>query len=311
MSTLIGLAPLLARLQRARLLPVVACIMTSLLSGALSTRAEGAGPASVPGRPAPRVVHHALLHGGPAGHPVKASFSCGKKGHWDCTRYWTAGTTFRSMSGTKIECGGDIFWLGVPGYCGDLSHSQPTSWIDIAGGLSQTCDDHSTSFYGPLSGEWDGCTAAYQQSTGYQPIASLEQQASFWPFVGGVHDVWDDDYCYTSSDPHGPPPYVWYYGPATFTVNGVFATVYDLDTCIVKQLMGTIYWPSFTVTSQINTDETDYKLVYISGSVGTACATPQSSCENDSLCADLSVQAVQECTWTWNDPRTRCDTECP
>jgi hypothetical protein len=214
------------------------------------------------------------------------------------------------MSGTEIECGGGIPWLGIPGHCGDTSHSQPTTWIDIAGGISQTCEDHSTSFYGPYNGEWNGCTSFYQQSTGYQGIPGVNQQASFWPFVGGVRDIMDDGYCYDPFEDPPPPPYVWYYGPATFTVSGAFASVYDLDYCINKQLMGTIYWPSFQVTSQVVEDQPEYKVAHVTGSVGTACATPQSSCENDTLCADLQVNSIQVCYWYWYEPQTRCDPEC-
>jgi len=212
------------------------------------------------------------------------------------------------MSGTKIECGGSF--LGIPGFCGDMSHTQPDTWIDIVGGVSQSCEDHSSSFYGPLSGEWNGCTAAYQQSTGYQTIQGINQQVSFWPFVGGVQDVWYEGECY---DPRTgpPPPYVWFNGPATFTVSGAFASVYDLDYCLFKQLMGTIYWPPFTVSSQVVQDEDDYKLVYVSGSVGTACSIPGGACENDSLCADLVAQSTQECVWSWDEPQTRCDSDCP
>lgn len=236
------------------------------------------------------------------------AYSCGKKGYWDCTIGWSAGTTFRSMSGTNIECGGSF--LFIPGYCGDTSHSQPNTWIDIVGGVSQSCEDHSTSFYGPYSGEWNGCTWAYQESTGYQPITGINQQAFFWPFGGGYRDIWDDGYCYDPWEDPPLPPYGWYSYPVTFTVNGAFASVYDLDYCINKQLMGTIYWPSFTVTSQVVTDEPEHKLVYVDGSVGTACAVKQSSCENDSLCADLTVRARHECYWYWYEPQTRCDMEC-
>jgi hypothetical protein len=213
------------------------------------------------------------------------------------------------MHGTRIECGGSF--LGIPGICGDTSHSQGPTWVDIVGGLSQSCEDHSTSFYGPLAGEWNGCTSAYQQSIGYQAITGLRQSAPWWPFPGGVKDVWDDGFCH---DPFlGPedPLYAWFFQTSpTFTVSGAYATVYDLDFCINKQKMGTIYWPDFTVTAEVVTDEREYKVTHITGSVGTACAVPETSCTNDSLCSDLLVQAVQTCTWFWDDPRTRCDLGC-
>ena len=48
-------------------------------------------------------------------------------GYWQCGRSgWWAATTYRSMTGgTRFECGSGI--------CGDKSHTQPTSWVDIAG----------------------------------------------------------------------------------------------------------------------------------------------------------------------------------
>lgn len=228
--------------------------------------------------------------------------ACGKKGYWVCTRTWDAGTSFRSMSGTEIECGGF--------HCGDVSHSQPNTWIDIVGGLSQSCEDTSTSFYGPINGQWNGCSSFYQESTGYRQITGINQKASFWPFPGGVRDVWDDGFCYDPFEDPPSPPYVWYSGPATFNVTGAFASVYDLDTCTPKQLMGTIYWPSFTVTSEIVQDQPTYKIAHVSGGAGVACSAPVSSCENDSLCADLVVRSVQQCSWSWHEPWTRCDLDC-
>lgn len=241
-----------------------------------------------------------------------AGWTCGKRGYWRCTLTgWGAGTSFRSMQGTQIECGGGLPQLGIPGYCGDMSHTQDETWVDIVGGLSQTCEDHSTSFFGPLAGEWHGCSGAYQESTGYQAITGINSSASFWPFQGGRQDIWDDGYCYPVGEEVAPPPYVWYRGPATFYVGGAFATVYDLDFCAFKQLMGTIYWPTFAVTSQLLTDTETYKVARVAGGAGVACAGPPgTSCENTGLCADLAVTIQQECTWTWHEPRTRCDAEC-
>jgi hypothetical protein len=63
----------------------------------------------------------------------------GDPGLWECCRGpWSAYTTYRSMEGlTSFECGG---------ICGGDSHTQPTSWMDITGGISQSQEDHSDSF---------------------------------------------------------------------------------------------------------------------------------------------------------------------
>jgi hypothetical protein len=125
-----------------------------------------------------------------------------------------------------------------------------------------------------------------------------------------VQDVWYQGECWDPRTGPEAPPYAWFSGPQTYTVSGAFASVYDLDDCAFKQLMGTIYWPAFTVSSQVVQDDEKYKLVYISGSVGTACSIPGGPCENSSLCADLIAQSTQECIWYWDSPRTRCDSDC-
>ena len=238
-------------------------------------------------------------------------WGCGKRGSWTCTTYgWGAGTTFRSMQGTRFECGGGIP-LVIPGICGDTSHSQPESWVDIAGGLSQSCDDHSSSFFGPLSGQWDGCNPyALQVSSGYQTVESVNNASAWWPFPGGVQDVWSDGFCENPLLGPSPPPYVWFTQPANFTVSGVFATVYDLDTCIDKQLIGSVYWADFTVVATVVTDTPTYKVTQATGQAPVACAVQENECTNDVLCSDLAVNTTQVCEWRWDNPMTRCDPGC-
>src|SRR5687768_16118164 len=104
-------------------------------------------------------------------------------GHWECTvGFWKAGTAYRRMEGpTRFECG----------TCGDNSHSRPTSWVDIVGGLSHTCEDHSSSFYGPYNGEWNGCTRDYggpaiQESFGDREIMGFTWGGPQLPYQSGV-----------------------------------------------------------------------------------------------------------------------------
>jgi len=236
--------------------------------------------------------------------PARETYSCGKRGQWQCLLVWSAGTSDRRMAGTELECG----LL----HCGDTSHTQPETWVDIVGGISESCEDHSTSFWGPVNGEWDGCTEAAQQSTGYQAIEGVNQTAEWWRPQGAGHvDVWDDGWCYDPWTGPDPPPYVWFAGGSTIDLpnSGAFASVYDLDYCISKQLAGTIYWPDFVVTAEVVTDDPEHKVTYFGGQAPLACAEGW-GCENDLLCADLIVQGVQTCTWYWDEPRTRCDLDC-
>jgi uncharacterized protein (TIGR03437 family) len=211
------------------------------------------------------------------------------------------------MENTRFECGGGI--------CGDTSHTRPDSWVDIAGGISQSCEDHSLSFKGwrgDDDAEWNGCTWQYQESVGWAPMDGVNQGARWWPTPGGVRDVWDEDLCIDSLGGPDPkyPPYVWYSWPSwSATISGIFGSVYDLDFCISKQLIGTIYWPDFDISANVVVDSPEYKRVEIRGSAPKACSSPESSCEADAVCADLVVLGAQECQWFWKST-TRCDEEC-
>ena len=245
-----------------------------------------------------------------AGFP--GGFDCGKRGGWSCSFQWNVSTSERIMQNTRFECGGGLTIGGlftvIPGVCGDWSHTQPESYVDVAGGISQACDDHSSSFYGPLGGEWNGCTIAYQQSTGVQNIESVNQGANYWPFPGNQHWSWDVPGCVSFLQP--PPPPTVLLAPGSHTVTPAFASIYDLDTCTFKQLAGTIYWDPFTVTAQRTVDQPFYKVTEVVGSAPTQCASQVEACENALLCSDLIVRGIQLCTFDYDEPMTRCDQSC-
>ena len=215
------------------------------------------------------------------------------EGYWECVRGdWSAGTRTRSMeSDTFFECG----HFGCP----DTSHSQPTTWVDIVGGISDSCDDHSTSFFGPLGGEWNGCTASYpenggppQTSTGWGRIEGVNQYWDRWPWTwrSGRYSGCDLSYALT-----------------TDSIYDAFATVYDLDTCIDKQLIGTIRWGNVPVTGYLaggsplpssctDTNGTGWFRVWLNGEAPVACSGIENACASD-VCADLWVAAEFSCTW--------------
>ncbi len=231
------------------------------------------------------------------------------QGYWDCRRSFGAYTSERQMVGdTKFECLGSLF--GGPGLCGDDSHSAPGTWVDISGGISQSCEDHSDSFYGyfedgdsaPVGagGEWNGCTIYYgapyqtspQVSTGDRWIAGINQGWDRWPdsWWSGHYSVW------------GCP-----YGAGSAQMRGPFASVYDLETCTDKEIIGTVYWPDFSVTGNLVQEydclgSTGYVKYDLAGDTGLACSTPASWCEN-SVCADLHVRGTFECFFV----STGCD----
>jgi hypothetical protein len=215
-----------------------------------------------------------------------------------CSRgsYWSAATTYRSMTGpTFFECGGAFPPFTPTGICGDSSHSQPTTWVDIAGGISQSCDDHSTSFIGPLAGEWDGCSpGGTQVAQWYAPIEGINQAWDRWPWafrIGGSFSTCDIGFMLDPAPMDRP-----------------FATVYDLDTCANKQLIGTIYWPDFMVSAQLASGSlqpsscddfngTGQAWIALSGSTGVACSQIENECTNE-VCADLQVNGSIRCDWT-------------
>lgn len=210
-------------------------------------------------------------------------------GHWECsTGYWKAGTTYRRMEGpTRFECG----------TCGDNSHSRPTSWVDIAGGLSQTCEDHSGSFAGPYSGEWNGCTRDYggpaiQESFGNQEIQGLTwgnfPQLPWYP--GWFSDGYLEQITGTT---------VW--------MDPSFASVYDLDTCWMKDIIGTIYYSGFPVTYRLLSGDPSHAngswsvTWEIIGSTGVHCSDVEPACTSNRVCSDLYVSNYYTCSWNEND----------
>lgn len=224
------------------------------------------------------------------------------QGYWDCRKSgWSAYTTERKMLGdTKFECLGSLY--GGPGICGDKSHGSPGTWVDIAGGISQSCDDHSSSFYGyfedgdsaPVGagGEWNGCTIYYgppyttspQVSYGQRNIDGINQGWDRWPnaYWSGFYYVWG---CPNFSG--GAP------------MRNPFASIYDLDTCTFKSIIGTVYWPNFSVNGTLAQQydcEGNYGYVRydLAGDTGSSCSSPASWCES-TVCADLHVRSSMEC----------------
>jgi len=209
-----------------------------------------------------------------------------RPGYWNCSRTWNAQTTTRSMIGpTHFEC--------TFATCGDTSHSQPETWVDIVGGISQTCQDHSESFYGPYSGEWSGCSPFNQSSTGTRRIDGVNQSWDRWPTLwrSGRYDGCSMSSLVTSD-----------------YVRGAFATIYDLDGCINKQLVGTINWGDVQVTARLingwtsptsctSTSSTGNFTLQMTGSRGNTCGGTSTSCNNP-VCADLQLFGNLTCNWT-------------
>jgi len=212
-------------------------------------------------------------------------------GHWLCTRDpWAAATTQRKMLGlTRLECG----WFN----CSDTSHTRPTSWVDISGGISRLCDDHSDSFYGPEAGEWNMCTANYggntnQVSTGRRAIERVDQNWDRWP------------YRWRSKNTEFTQASICNEIGGSGAMVNPFATIYDLDKCWDKQRAGTIYWPNFNLTATLISGDCNaadglsatYAEFKIFGSTGLTCSTKETACENQ-VCADLEVSSRVRCTW--------------
>ena len=212
-------------------------------------------------------------------------------GAWRCAvSDWSAETTVRTMEGdTQFECG----WFR----CGDASHSQPTTWVDIVGGLSQSCEDHSSSFYGPEEGEWNGCSAEYgavthQESRGPQPIEGLDQASDVWPtYWRDLASLHAPDTLAARLDDHREP------------LANPFATVYDLDFCWIRQLIGTIYYGDVPVVSRrasgdpLRPDLAPEVVWTLDGeSEGVHCSQIEDDCTNV-VCSDLRVHATFVCTW--------------
>lgn len=223
--------------------------------------------------------------------------------YWQCRHLgWSAFTDFRSMQGvTSFECGGA---------CDDSSHNQPTSWVDFTGGISQSQEDHSDSFFGPLSGEWNGCSSSGTQvSTGTRWIAGINQGWDRWPTQWGYGQYWMEDISFVTG--------------STETMHTPFGSVYDLD-CISgwvswlwggscpKDVVGTIVWDNFPVTAHlaagspvVTGTEYGYGSGYarwnLVGDTGVFCSAPENSCQSV-VCSDLHVRGAFECSWTIYDP---------
>jgi hypothetical protein len=208
--------------------------------------------------------------------------------YWDCYGNWEAWTNRREMRGaTNFECKGS--YAPWPGKCGDWSHTAGNTWVDILGGISQSCQDHSDTFFGPLSGEWNGCksSSSTQSSDGRKDIAGINQWWDRWP--GGTYN-----------GPYDPWTLNGYIG-ATFFMRDPYASVYDLDTCSIVQDVGTIFWGNFAIQSQLIAGHpldtgAGYVAFEFSGSAGLNCSGLEDECQTV-VCADLSVRKQLNCVW--------------
>jgi hypothetical protein len=225
------------------------------------------------------------------------------RGYWNCIKGgWSAYTTVRVMEGgTAFECGG---------ICGDDSHTQPTSWVDFTGGISQSQEDHSDSFFGPDSGEWNGCASfgSSQTSTGVRWIEGVNQGWDRWP------TTW-----FTA---HWTASNLSSFNGRTAPMNSPYGSVYDLDCApgwlswmwggsCPKDVIGTIYWDNFPVTSHlvdgdpVVADPTDpygwgFAKWELRGDTEAFCSTPANGCESV-VCSDLHVRSTFQCTWVAPD----------
>jgi len=234
---------------------------------------------------------------------LPATVSAQVQSYWECHRAaWSAYTTYRGMEGaTFFECGG--------GLCGDSSHTQPTSWVDFTGGISQSQNDHSDSFFGPLSGEWNGCApnGTSQSSSGGRWIESINQAWDRWPTLWGNGQYGDTDISFLNE--------------STDTMHTPYGSIYDLDCApgwlswlwggsCPKDIVGTIYWDNFPVTAHLaagnpvfNGFGYGYARWDLVGDTGVFCSQPDTGCESV-VCSDLHVRSTYECTWTTYNP---CD----
>lgn len=237
--------------------------------------------------------------------------------YWDCYGNWEAWTTRREMRGaTNFECKGS--YLPWPGKCGDWSHSWGYTWVDILGGISQSCQDHSDSFFGPYSGEWHGCWGGNptQTSLGERRIDGINQWWDRWPAstYNGTYE----------------PETLSYLSGTTLYMRDPYGSVYDLDTCSIHQDIGTIFWGNFPVQSRLiagnpyDTWPGGYVALEFSGSAGLNCSWLEDECQTV-VCADLRVRKQLSCYWTepqetycgdgycdytWGEDCINCDLDC-
>lgn len=170
------------------------------------------------------------------------------------------------------------------------THSWGATWVDIVGGLSQSCDDHSDSFFGPDSGEWHGCLSGNQTqvSSGEKQIASINQWFDRWP-LGTYNGAYSPDTLNGYID-------------ATFYMRDPYATVYDLDGCGIYQDVGTMFWGNFPVQSTLVSGhpyDTGAGVVVfeLMGGAGLSCSSVEDECQTV-VCADLGVRKRLTCYWT-------------
>jgi hypothetical protein len=226
-----------------------------------------------------------------------------QQGYWQCRQApWSAYTEYRKMEGlTSFECGG---------ICGDNSHTQPTSWVDITGGISQSQEDHSDTFFGPLNGEWNGCAASNstQVSTGAKWMVGINQGWDRWPHQWGSGQYGMEDLSFITG--------------STGTMNTPYGSIYDLDCApgwiswiwggsCPKNIVGTIYWDNFPVTAYLAAGNPVVSYDYGSGQgyvrwnlvgdTGVFCSIPEDGCQSV-VCSDLHVRSSLECTWEIYNP---------
>jgi hypothetical protein len=217
-------------------------------------------------------------------------------GYWNCQKSgWGAYTTYRSMEGaTAFECGGG---------CGDNSHNQPYSWVDFTGGISQSQQDHSDSFFGPVGGEWNGCafSGTSQVSNGYKPIDGVNQAWDRWPLG------W---YTSTYSDAD-----ISFWNDSSAPMRNPYGSVYDLDCApgwiswtwggsCPKEVIGTVFWDDFAVTARLVAGDPvadvaggyGYARWELAGDTGVFCSTPANGCESV-VCSDMHVRSSFQCVW--------------
>lgn len=221
-------------------------------------------------------------------------------GSWSCRAGWSAWNTQRAIKGpTDFEC-----------VCGVPFHSCGPSTVDISGGLSQQCNDNPESFFGPLSdGEWNGCKSAQtdQYSFGMHRIDGINQGWDRWPQTWASRNYGEVDLSYLTRTDYMQQP---------------FASIYDLDRCINKQHINTLYWPNFPVTATLvsgdpaaaKKDRYSYATVVwaLRGSTPFLCSDQDGiladanefGSKRSPVCSDLIVEGTYTCNYTPPDCRT-------
>ncbi|MBI2498944.1 hypothetical protein HYV88_01740 [Candidatus Woesearchaeota archaeon] len=207
---------------------------------------------------------------------------------WSCVQgNWKAFTTVREMNNpTQFECG----LLK----CGDVSHTQPYSWVDIVGGISKICNDHSDSFFGPNDGQWNGCAkTGTQTSSGTKIIDSIDQSASIWP------TYW---YEKSNQDSYPSDKLMDLFQQHEENIDYLHMEIQDLDNCVAMQYIGLIDYKDLKVKSYLssgspyspNQDVT----FLIDGKIDKKCSKKRDECENI-VCSDLNIRNEINCHMVW------------